>query len=281
MTEAIVVGGVLVACVLIGGGLLYAGGRFLVRASGVTYGRSVVTYLLSGLAGLLVLAICRQVGMLLPDPLPVFATALGLVLSLIVTWAIIARKFNISLSRAFVAWVPTLALLLLAASALISGHATVTNAARDQTARSMCAANLRQIGQGFIAYGRLHPDEPPPLLEDLVRMDPELGHVAHCPAAGRRTEPDYFFVFPQYTVPPDTIIGCELSRNHGNGRNVLFADASATFMPEEEFRRTLAAPANQVFAEAFRRVEKPELADHLRQRQSEPTLWQRLLPSTR
>jgi len=107
-------------------------------------------------------------------------------------------------------------------------------------------------------YRHSNENKFPPDLETLI--DAGLIHdrkLFRCPAARSGRSCDYFYLAPQGAHPlPDTIIACDLWRNHkGKGRNVLHADGTVWWETEKGFQAELDKPINAAFAAALRAAE--------------------------
>ena len=124
---------------------------------------------------------------------------------------------------------------------------------REQSLRSICISNLKQIGLALMMYASDHKDKFP---EDIRELYPDYistGTVLKCP--GDKTIPDTQKVEPDtpisYTYvkglsrkdsnPSKMIILYDSSPDYheGEGRNVLFIDGHVAWMPEEQFQKLL------------------------------------------
>ena len=124
---------------------------------------------------------------------------------------------------------------------------------QEQSLRSICISNLKQIGLALMMYVQDHKDKFP---EDIRELYPDYistGTVLKCP--GDKTIPDTQKVEPDtpisYTYvkrlssedsnPSKIFILYDSSPDYheGEGRNVLFIDGHVAWMPEEQFQKLL------------------------------------------
>ena len=102
---------------LAGATLLWMGGRFLAKIPKATFWRSLLTYFLAWVAAIAAFLVVMSVTLQLrPDwgAAEVLRRVVGLLASLLVTWFIIKAMFSTSIRKAILAWLPTLAILLVA-----------------------------------------------------------------------------------------------------------------------------------------------------------------------
>jgi len=266
----------LAAWAFAGGALLMVGGRFIVKTPKATYWRSVGTTVLAGLASLAVvtLVVAVAAGLLNlhaggpGDLLVVVASCVvGPAAGLLVTWLIIKAMFAVSFGKAILAWLPTLALAVVALPFIGFMAAMIVPAlqqARQQASQTQCMVNLRSVGTSMDLYkltmtgNRSYP-------ADLVAMV-DKGMISPktliCPClrhgnrpAGRKC--DYFYL-PPSPGGNQTIVACDFDGNHSDGsRNVLFTDGHIQRMSAAAFQAELAKPENAAFAAALLQAEAP------------------------
>lgn len=257
-----------------GGALLFVGGRYIVKSPKATYWRSVGTAVLAGLASLAVvtLVVAVAAGLLNlhvggpGDLLVVVASCVvGPVGGLLVTWLIIKAMFAISFGKAILAWLPTLAMAIVA-SPIIGFLAAVLvpalQQAQELTNRTVCMTNLRSINSSIMLYKSENDGKWPADLQTLIAQVQASPKLFTCPCvrggsgrpAGRTC--DYFYLPPKPDADPRTIVACDLGGNHRDGsRNILRAAGSVHRMSAAEFQAELAAPANAAFAAALLQAE--------------------------
>ena len=116
-----------------------------------------------------------------------------------------------------------------------------------------CCSNLKQIGLALHMWAQDHNENFPEALKDLY---PEYicdGNIFRCPGDKRHKEVikelkkdtlvsyDYVKGLTE-EYPTDIIIAHDaLKENHGDGRNVLFLDGQAKYLPEKEFQVALSS----------------------------------------
>ena len=130
--------------------------------------------------------------------------------------------------------------------------------AKEQGKRAACAGNLSAIGRGMVMYGTANQDAFPPDLDVLVRQPLVPRKVLHCPSVERHRRCDYFYLPPSGKgddVPDDLLVACDLSGNHDDGRNVLYAIGYVKRLKEKAFQAELGKPVNAAFAAALRKAE--------------------------
>lgn len=256
-----------------GGALLFVGGRYIVKSPKATYWRSVGTAVLAGLASLAVvtLVVVVAAGLLNlhvggpGDLLVVVASCVvGPVGGLLVTWLIIKAMFAVSFGKAILAWLPTLAMAIIALPiiGLLAGVLVpALQQAQELTNRTVCMSNLRSINHTIVLYKSEHDGNWPAALQTLPAVYVGSPKLFTCPCAHSGSRPagrtyDYFYFPPKSDADPRTIVACDLGSNHRDGsRNILRAAGSVHRMSADEFQAELTDPANAAFAKALSQVE--------------------------
>jgi len=120
--------------------------------------------------------------------------------------------------------------------------------ARDLAKRSVCAANLKGIGNACHIYANGNAGRFPPDLDTLVGEGAISPRVLRCPSAGE-DEDAYVYIpgrSPDAADAGRTILAHERRTNHdGEGVNVLFVDAHTEWMTVEALDRALEADRKQ------------------------------------
>jgi prepilin-type processing-associated H-X9-DG protein len=247
-----------------GGALLMVGGRYIVKTPKATYWRSVGTIVLAGLASSMIVTLASAVSFGLLGPVGIVGALAGAAAGLLVTWLIIKAMFAVSFGKAILAWLPTLALAIVALPIVGMLTAMIVPAvqqALDQTNRTKCTSNMISIGSAITFYRAVNDDKWP---ADLTALTPEYVRspaVFVCRCVRDDTRPagrtcDYFYLPPTSSNASQAIVACDFDGNHRDGsRNVLYADGSVRNMPAGAFQAALADPANAAFAAALRRAE--------------------------
>ena len=133
--------------------------------------------------------------------------------------------------------------------------------AREQAWRTPCGRNLSAIGRGMVMYGTANQDAFPPDLDVLVRQRLVPRKMLHCPSVARNRRCDYFYLAPSGKgddVPDDLLVACDLSGNHREQRNVLYASWSVKGLSEKAFQAELGKPVNAAFAAALKKAESEQ-----------------------
>jgi hypothetical protein len=247
-----------------GGALLFVGGRYIVKSPKATYWRSVAAAVLAAIASGIILALASALSFRLLGPLGFVGVLAGAAAGLLVTWLIIMAMFAVSFGKAILAWLPTLALAVVAlpvigflAALLVPALTT----AREQTNRTVCMSNLRSINHTIVLYRSENDGNWPAALQTLPAAYVGSPKLFTCPCAHSGSRPagrtyDYFYFPPKSDAAPRTIIACDFGGNHRDGsRNVLRAAGSVHRMSAGEFQAALADPANAAFAAALLQVE--------------------------
>ncbi len=104
--------------------------------------------------------------------------------------------------------------------------------------KTACITNLSEIGSAMLTY-RDKNGEMPPSLAKLRKTTIDSSKVFVCPATDKTEtvkglKTGYKYVGPlSEKVPPMVIIAYDRENNHGDGRNCLFRDFHAEFVPDE------------------------------------------------
>jgi hypothetical protein len=246
-----------------GGALLMVGGRYIVKTPKATYWRSVAAITLAGLASGIIVTLASVVSFALLGPLGFVGALAGAAAGLLVTWLIIKAMFAVSFGKAILAWLPTLAMAVIAMPFVGMLAAVVVPAvqqAQDQTNRTKCTSNMISIGGAVTFYRALNDDKWP---ADLTALTPKYVRstavfVCRCVRGSRpagRTY-DYFYFPPSSDAAPQAIVACDFDGNHRDGsRNVLWVHGNVRTLSAAEFQAALADPDNAAFAAALRRAE--------------------------
>ena len=249
-----------------GGALLFVGGRYIVKSPKATYWRSVGTAVLAALASGIILALASGLSFRLLGPLGFVGVLAGAVAGLLVTWLIIMAMFAVSFGKAILAWLPTLALAVVALPVIgfLAGVLVpALQQAQELTNRTVCMSNLRSINSAIILYKAENWPADLQTLPAAYVGSPKL-FVCPCVRGDRRLAGqtyDYFYFPPKSDADPMTIVACDFGGNHGDGsRNILRAAGSVHRMSAGEFQAELADPANAAFAAALLQAEAGDTA---------------------
>jgi hypothetical protein len=249
-----------------GGALLMVGGRYIVKSPKATYWRSVAVAVLAAIASGIILALASALSFRLLGPLGFVGVLAGAVAGLLVTWLIIMAMFAVSFGKAILAWLPTLALAVVALPVIGFLAALLVPAlqqAQELTNRTVCMSNLRSINSAIILYKAENWPADLQTLPAAYVGSPKL-FVCPCVRGDRRPVGrtyDYFYFPPKSDAAPRTIIACDFGGNHRDGsRNVLRAAGSVHRMSAGEFQAALADPANAAFAAALSQAEAEDTA---------------------
>ena len=161
------------------------------------------------------------------------------------------------LGRAY--WLKVMKLAIVVA--IISGAITFLlrlRSPRVESPRLPCASNLRQLGLGAIMYANEHHMKMPDDLQTLFDSEEFGSSVLVCPssnlpslsrattqaadAAITSSQVSYIYLGKGLTVnaPADTVLMYEPIGDHGDGMNVLFADAHVEWLDLIEAQKLLA-----------------------------------------
>ena len=99
--------------------------------------------------------------------------------------------------------------------------------ARELAKRSVCASNLKNLGNSLVIYANQNNDQLPPDLDTLIDSGMLSGKALKCPSATEGYAHYIYIPVPTLIdMGPDTPIVVEDPENHdGEGGNVLFGDA--------------------------------------------------------
>jgi prepilin-type processing-associated H-X9-DG protein len=248
-----------------GGALLMVGGRYIVKSPKATYWRSVGTIVLAGLASGMILTLASTVSFALLGPVGIVGALAGAAAGLLVTWLIIKAMFAVSFGKAILAWLPTLALAVIALPivGLLAGLLVpAIQQAQERVNQTKCMVNLRSVGTSMVLYklevtgNRSFPAD----LDAIVKKGYVTPKQLTCPCLRSDNRPvgrkyDYFY-FPRSPAGNQAIVACDFGGNHRDGsRNVLYVDGSVHIMSADTFQAELADPANAAFAAALAQAE--------------------------
>ena len=248
-----------------GGGLLLVGRRFIARQPGATYGESVVAVVVGIVTTVPAQAFIYHIASLVMGGRTAACLVAGLlaflagVLIFVLTIQVICR---LSFAKAFLAWLPLLAVLVFQAG-LVALVVLIFQYAQGMTDKTVCTSSLAAMSRATAAYKAQHDGNWPPDLQSLrtVKVDDMQTESFLCPCVRGDRRPagqtyDYFYFPPKSSAAPRTIVACDFGGNHGDGsRNVLRADGTFGPMSAEEFQAELAKPENATFAKALRQAE--------------------------
>lgn len=224
----------LVVGVFGGAGLLFVGGRFIVKSPKATFGRCLVIWAIAFLAGL---AICT-----IPMILWVPAFLVMWIPALLVVWLIIKVMLKVSFGQAILAWLPTLGLAVLLGPLLVSILLPALNVARGQAKQAVCAANINGLGMAMMIYASENTDIYPPTLDYLVQNG-QPPKMLDCPGSDRQGN-DYLYVQPSVNDAGTKIVLCDRPGNHYGRVCALQADCKVLTLDLAEFEALLARPEN-------------------------------------
>ena len=129
--------------------------------------------------------------------------------------------------------------------------------ARGLAKQACCEVNLDGIGKAMQIYSANNNDKYPPNLQVLLDENLITPNLLKCLSADSDRECDYAYLLPADDATDKTILACDLKDNHSEGRNVLYADFSVSWLDEETFQEELRQPWNAAFAEVLKRAEEP------------------------
>ena len=246
--------------------LLYLAGRFIARASSLTWRRSIrlsavilpgqfFLYLLGGWAWHLGSEVIR--GPSSPfEKADVATPALaGMLLSVIGLYAFLAWRLKTPARRLLPAsLLPISVQILFAWPVMMAVAMAGSSRAYELPNRTVCARNLSGFAQAITRYRAAHAGALPSDLPNLVQEEGLPRGNLICPSS-RNMDPNrcYYFYFPGDANSSDKrLIMCDFGDNHpDNFRNVLRADLSVRGMDESAFARELTRPCNAPFAAAL------------------------------
>jgi len=252
-----------------GGALLFVGGRYIVKSPKATYWRSVAAAVLAAIASGIILTLASGLSFKLLGPLGFVGVLAGAAAGLLVTWLIIMAMFAVSFGKAILAWLPTLAMAIVALPiiGLLAGVLVpALQRAQELTNRTVCMTNLRSINSSIMLYKSEHDGNWPAALQTLPAAYVGSPKLFTCPCVRSGSRPagqtyDYFYFPPKSDADPRTIVACDFGGNHRDGsRNILRAAGSVHRMSAGEFQAELADPANAAFAAALSQAEAEDTA---------------------
>jgi type II secretory pathway pseudopilin PulG len=188
----------------------------------------------------------------------------GAAAGLLVTWLIIMAMFAVSFGKAILAWLPTLAMAIIALPVIGFLAAVLVPAiqqAQELTNRTVCMSNLRSINSSIMLYKSENDGNWPADFQALITKFQAPPTMFTCPCVRSGSRPagrtyDYFYFPPKSDADPRTIVACDIGNNHRDGsHNILRAAGSVHRMSAGEFQAALADPANAAFAAALRLAE--------------------------
>jgi prepilin-type processing-associated H-X9-DG protein len=247
-----------------GGALLFVGGRYIVKSPKATYWRSVGTAVLAALASGIILALASALSFRLLGPFGFVGVLAGAAAGLLVTWLIIMAMFAVSFGKAILAWLPMLAMAIIALpiiGLLVAVLVPALTTAREQTNRTVCMSNLRSINRTIVLYRSENDGNWPADFQTMIAKYQDSPNLFTCPCVRGGSRPagrtcDYFYFLPKSDADPQTIVACDYRGNHRDGsRNVFYADGSVRTVSAVAFQAELADPANAAFAAALLQVE--------------------------
>lgn len=248
---------------------LWLGARYVAKIPGASVKRSYFANLAVGVIGILLAIVLNAVTLLAGS----IGAILGWAAGIVILWIIIQTIFRCTISRAALAWLPTIPAGIGTIVLIILGMAPYLKAVMG---RDFCGAHLHGIGRAILVYAEQYDGVFPENLEYLVREEESkrkqkskskanypqwsIPPVAlKCPAAvanNTSTGKDYFYLPPKKDASAETIIACDYRHNHlGEGRNVLFKDGKVRWYSEEDFQQILSNPCNAAFAKALSKAE--------------------------
>jgi len=247
-----------------GGALLFVGGRFIAKSPKATYWRSVGTAVLAAIESSIIVALASALSFGLLGPLGFVGVPAGMAGALVVTWLIVKAMFGVSFGKAILAWLPTLAMAVIALpiiGMLAAVLVPTLQRAKEQTNRVVCMSNLRSIGKNIVLYKGENEDKWPADFQTLITQYQASPRMFTCPCvrAGHRPAGrtyDYFYFPPKHDDDMRTIVACDFADNHRDGsRSVLFAVGYVKLVKPVAFQAELAQPENADFAKALRQAE--------------------------
>jgi hypothetical protein len=248
-----------------GGGLLLVGRRFIARQPGATYWQSVIAVILGGVLAVPAQAFIYHIASWLMGGRTAACLVAGLLAFLagVLIFVLAIKSIcRLSFAKAFLAWLPLLAVQVIQAG-LVGLVILMFQYAEGIAERSNCGSNLAAMSRAIPVYKAEHDGNWPADLQSLraVKVDDAPVESLFCPSVRGDRRPagrtcDYFYCPPPSNAAPLTIIACDFGGNHGDGsRNVLFADGTFRPMSAGAFQAELADPTNAAFAAALLQVE--------------------------
>jgi hypothetical protein len=248
-----------------GGALLMVGRRYIAGQPGATYGESISAVILGGALAVLAQAFIYHFASLVMGGRTaacLIAWLLAFLVGLLIFVLAIKVICRLSFAKAFLAWLPLLAVQVFQAG-LVAWVVLMFQCAQGMADTANCGSNLSAMSRAIPVYRAEHDGNWPANLQALraVKVDDAPVESLFCPSVrgGRRPAGrtcDYFYFPPGPDAGPRTIVVCDLGGNHRDGsRNVLRADGAFGSMSAAEFQAEMAKPANAAFAAALRRAE--------------------------
>lgn len=248
-----------------GGGLLLVGRRFIARQPGATYGESVVAVVVGIVTTVPAQAFIYHIASWLMGGRTAACLVAGLLAFLagvLIFVLTIKATCRLGLAKAFLAWLPLLAVQVIQAG-LVAAVVVMFQNAQSMTDKTVCTSSLAAMSRATAAYKAQHDGNWPADLQSLrtVKVDDTQTESFLCPCfrrehrqAGRTC--DYFYCPLPSNAAPRTIVACDFGGNHGDGsRNILFADGTFGPMSAAAFQSELADPANAAFAAVLLQAE--------------------------
>jgi len=255
----------IVASVFGGGALLLVGRRVIAKQPGARYVESVATVILGGFIAVPAQTFVYYVASLVMGGQTVACLGAGLLaflVGLLVFVLTIKCICRLSFAKAFLAWLPLLAVQVVQA-AVVALLVLMLQHAQLLADRTNCMSNLAAMSRAIVAYKAEHDGNWPadiPAMRTAKLDDAPLGSLL-CSCVDDPGRPvgrtvDYFYKPPESDDAGGAIVACDFGNNHRDGsRNVLFADGTFGPMSAAAFQVELAQPANADFAKALRQAE--------------------------
>jgi hypothetical protein len=128
--------------------------------------------------------------------------------------------------------------LLTFAKAKAPLHKSRLGTAREKARQAHCRSNLMQMAGACRLFSKDNDGKLPPTLEALFPKYVQDKDILSCPS--KRGAQDYSYVAGiSLTAPDDSVVAYDNAGNHEGGRIVVFLDAKAKWMTEQEFQEAL------------------------------------------
>ncbi len=248
--------GVLALWLVLGGLLLWWGTQRLIKYRWASRRQSLLTNLIGVVAGQFANISIIFLGSVWDAPGAIAGIVVGVIVSVLTMWYVIAYRLDIPYRRAIIAWLPKLAEIVVIAPLLVLILLPTQRAMTIKRQDEKCAANLRSLFREITRSSGQSPDPNEVLRRDQAWL--------HCPAAANHHRIDYFYLPLSLDEADDQmrIMACDFRTNHldpharPRGRNVYYGSGEILWLSENDFQTELNKPRNASFAAALNKVDR-------------------------